>query len=140
MMADEKMPPRETIARDASKLFGSSSPASLYEFAKIHNGSYTDPKLNAEMAKILKEAAPETKKESVRGEKQLRDLVDREGFSRSTSGKLSSKGGGGGMKPDTDITASRKLPKMAKGGMVKSSASKRGDGCAQRGHTKGRMV
>lgn len=48
-------------------------------------------------------------------------------------------GGGGGMKPDTDITASKKLPKMAKGGSV-SSASKRADGCAQRGKTKGRMV
>lgn len=48
-------------------------------------------------------------------------------------------GGGGGMKPDTDITASRKLPKMAKGGAV-GSASKRADGCAQRGKTKGRMV
>jgi hypothetical protein len=30
--------------------------------------------------------------------------------------------------------------KMAKGGSVKSSASKRADGCAQRGKTKGRMV
>jgi hypothetical protein len=30
--------------------------------------------------------------------------------------------------------------KMKKGGMVKSSASKRADGCAQRGKTKGRMV
>jgi hypothetical protein len=29
---------------------------------------------------------------------------------------------------------------MKKGGMVKSSASKRADGCAQRGNTKGRMV
>ena len=48
-------------------------------------------------------------------------------------------GGGGGMKPDTDITASKKLPKMAKGGSVKS-ASKRADGCAMRGKTKGRMV
>jgi hypothetical protein len=48
-------------------------------------------------------------------------------------------GGGGGMKPDTDITASKKLPKMAKGGSVKS-ASKRADGCAQRGKTKGRMI
>ena len=48
-------------------------------------------------------------------------------------------GGGGGMKPDTDITASKKLPKMAKGGSV-SSASKRADGCAMRGKTKGRMV
>lgn len=33
-----------------------------------------------------------------------------------------------------------KVKKMAKGGSVKSSASKRGDGCAQRGKTKGRMV
>lgn len=31
-------------------------------------------------------------------------------------------------------------PKMAKGGAVKSSASKRADGIAQRGKTKGRMV
>lgn len=30
--------------------------------------------------------------------------------------------------------------RKAKGGMVKSSASKRADGCAQRGKTKGRMV
>ena len=48
-------------------------------------------------------------------------------------------GGGGGMKPDTDITASKKLPKMAKGGSV-GSASKRADGVATRGKTRGRMV
>jgi hypothetical protein len=30
--------------------------------------------------------------------------------------------------------------KMAKGGSVRSSASRRGDGIAQRGKTKGRMV
>ena len=30
--------------------------------------------------------------------------------------------------------------KMAKGGVVKSSASSRADGCAMRGKTKGRMV
>ena len=30
--------------------------------------------------------------------------------------------------------------KKAKGGMVKSSASKRADGCAQRGKTRGKMV
>ena len=32
------------------------------------------------------------------------------------------------------------VKKMAKGGAVKSSASKRADGCAQRGKTKGRMI
>jgi hypothetical protein len=34
----------------------------------------------------------------------------------------------------------RKAMGMKSGGMVKSSASKRADGCAQRGKTKGRMV
>lgn len=34
----------------------------------------------------------------------------------------------------------KKASGMKKGGMVKSSASKRADGCAQRGKTKGRMV
>ena len=48
-------------------------------------------------------------------------------------------GGGGGLKPDTDITSTKKLPKMAKGGSV-SSASKRADGCAIRGKTKGKMI
>jgi hypothetical protein len=33
-----------------------------------------------------------------------------------------------------------KAPRMKKGGMVKSSASKRADGCAKKGKTKGRMV
>lgn len=32
------------------------------------------------------------------------------------------------------------VKKMAKGGSVKSSASRRGDGCAQRGKTRGRMI
>jgi hypothetical protein len=35
---------------------------------------------------------------------------------------------------------SRPVQKKAKGGAIKSSASKRADGCAIRGKTKGRMV
>jgi Skp family chaperone for outer membrane proteins len=35
---------------------------------------------------------------------------------------------------------SRPVQKKAKGGVIKSSASKRADGCAIRGKTKGRMV
>ncbi len=53
--------------------------------------------------------------------------------------RMPGSGGAGGMKPDTDITASKKLPKMAKGGSV-SSASKRADGIATKGKTKGRVV
>ena len=53
--------------------------------------------------------------------------------------RMPGSGGAGGMKPDTDITASKKLPKMAKGGSV-SSASKRADGIATKGKTRGRIV
>ena len=47
-----------------------------------------------------------------------------------------------GMSP-TRMSALQNVPQGAalkKGGSVKSSASKRGDGCAQRGKTKGRIV
>jgi hypothetical protein len=43
------------------------------------------------------------------------------------------------MTPVEEATATAK-PAMKKGGMVKSSASKRADGCAVRGKTRGKMV
>jgi hypothetical protein len=49
-------------------------------------------------------------------------------------------GGGGGMFPDTERVPGKKQLKMKKGGMVKSSASKRADGIAKTGKTKGRVV
>lgn len=48
-------------------------------------------------------------------------------------------GGGGGAMPDIDKLGKNPL-NMEKGGSVKSSASKRADGCAMRGKTRGRMV
>jgi hypothetical protein len=41
---------------------------------------------------------------------------------------------------DAKTAASKDTEKKAKGGAIKSSASRRGDGIAQRGKTKGRMV
>jgi hypothetical protein len=50
-------------------------------------------------------------------------------------------GGGGGMNPiDLERVPGKRPLKMKVGGSVKSSASKRADGCAKRGKTKGRMV
>ena len=45
-------------------------------------------------------------------------------------------GGGGGMVPDTERVPGKRPLKMKKGGMVKSSASKRADGVAIKGKTK----
>ena len=47
----------------------------------------------------------------------------------------------GPMKIAPKMMAPKKKPDgMKKGGMVRSSASKRADGCAQRGKTRGKMV
>lgn len=47
---------------------------------------------------------------------------------------------GVGIKFGTHFKKGGKCQKMAKGGSVKSSASKRADGCASKGKTKGKMV
>ena len=44
------------------------------------------------------------------------------------------------MSPDGRTGGMGPLKKMAKGGSVKSSASRRADGCATKGKTKGRMT
>jgi hypothetical protein len=46
----------------------------------------------------------------------------------------------GGYDPEENMKRGGKVKCMAKGGSVKSSASRRADGCAIRGKTKGRMV
>jgi hypothetical protein len=59
----------------------------------------------------------------------------------STGGGRGGMGGGGGMNPiDLERVPGKRPLKMKAGGMVKSSASKRADGIAIRGKTKGRMV
>jgi hypothetical protein len=49
-------------------------------------------------------------------------------------------GGGGGMNPIDLERVPGKRPLMKKGGSVKSSASKRADGIAKKGKTRGKMV
>jgi hypothetical protein len=69
-------------------------------------------------------------------EKGLRDIFERVEKKQRSSG---ARGGGGGMNPaDIEKVPGKKPLKMKSGGMA--SASKRADGCAQRGKTKGRMV
>jgi hypothetical protein len=58
-------------------------------------------------------------------------------------GKMTERLGGsrvGFTVPDISNRKGGVIKKMAKGGSVKSSASKRADGCATKGKTKGRMV
>ena len=69
----------------------------------------------------------------------LKRLLEKAEKARSSSPRGSA--GGGGMNPtDIEKVPGKRPMKMEKGGMVKSSASKRADGIATKGKTKGRMV
>jgi hypothetical protein len=62
--------------------------------------------------------------------------MEKRGKSRGGGG-----GGGGGMNPiDLERLPGKRPLKMKAGGSVKSSASKRADGIAKKGKTRGRMV
>jgi hypothetical protein len=62
-------------------------------------------------------------------EEELQKKYDRPGYNRDQAEKA-----------EAAATLKRESRGMKKGGVVKSSASKRADGCAQRGKTRGRMM
>ena len=62
-------------------------------------------------------------------EEELQKKYDRPGYNRDQAEKA-----------EAAATLKRESRGMKKGGVVKSSASKRADGCAQRGKTRGKMV
>lgn len=102
-----------------------------------------NPKFNPEKAAEFRMAL-ETEKEANRVLKEMKrdQAIDKarefvkEG--KSAFEPKSTGGGGGGM--GSNKLSSRDLTKNYKVGGKISSASKRADGCAQRGKTKGRMV
>jgi hypothetical protein len=102
-----------------------------------------NPKVNPEKAAEFRMAL-ETEKEANRVLKEMkRDQAIEKAREFVKEGKSafepkSTGGGGGGM--GSNKLSSRDLTKNYKAGGKVSSASKRADGCAQRGKTKGRMV
>jgi hypothetical protein len=74
-------------------------------------------------------------------ESRLKRIFDKVEKSRSSSGSRGGMGGGGGMNPiDLERVPGKRPLKMKVGGSVKSSASKRADGIAKKGKTRGKMV
>jgi hypothetical protein len=105
---------RRQVIEGQAKKFG----LPIKDFAGILRNSYLDPKMNAEIEKIANENK-----------------------SSSSSGRSGSRGsaGGGGMNPaDIEKVPGKRQLKFKSGGSV--SASKRADGCAVKGKTKGKMV
>ena len=135
-MVNPKMDKKyDGIAVTAKPSMGSASKRALEEMKNMQYKEFKDPLKDnlgerRELEKLLK-SEDTIKKENL-------SIIDR--LKKAIGRGRGSVGGGGGMFPDTERVPGKKQLKMKKGGMVKSSASKRADGIAKKGKTKGRMV
>jgi hypothetical protein len=94
--------------------------------SKMNLGSWMQPSVDADGNPLKKAPAKPPKKEKSKG---------------GSGGRGSAGGGSGGMSPiDIEKVPGKRPLKMKKGGSVKSSASKRADGIAKKGKTRGKMV
>ncbi len=116
-------------------------------------------KYDADMKKYAKEMEANEKKANARAQKAgyptaeaeekalrqkaIEDLTNKKGTNLNKEADRAIRGGaaGGGGGSMTDPMERKTKPyNKARGGIIKSSASKRADGCAIKGKTKGRMV
>lgn len=109
------------------------------EFLKLQQQEFKDSLAKSKadtLGKIkeLKGVSPQVQGELKRLENSFNKLTNQINNLTPKGG-----GGGGGMFPDTEKVPGKRPLKMKKGGMV-SSASKRADGVAMKGKTKGRFV
>jgi len=113
-------------------------------------------KYDADMKKYAKEMEANEKKANARAQKAgyptaeaeekalrqkaIEDLTNKKGTNLNKEAVRAIRGGAAGSGLDIEGKTGRNVkPKLRAGGMV-SSASKRADGCAIKGKTKGRMV
>ena len=134
--------------------------------SKMNLGSWMQPSVDADGNPLKKAPAKPPKKDKVFSKTQenqilkalnamdkdlgidklddkkgLKRIFDKVEKSRSSSGSRGGMGGGGGMNPiDLERVPGKRPLKMKKGGSIKSSASKRADGIAKKGKTRGKMV
>ena len=114
-------------------------------------------KYDADMKKYAKEMEANEKKANARAQKAgyptaeaeekalrqkaIEDLTNKKGTNLNKEADRAIRGGAAGSGLDIEGKTGRNVkPKLRAGGMIKSSASKRADGCAIKGKTKGKMV
>jgi hypothetical protein len=84
--------------------------------------------------------AAEAEEKALR-QKAIEDLTNKKGTNLNKEADRAIRGGAAGSGLDIEGKTGRNIkPKLKAGGMVRSSASKRADGCAIKGKTKGKMV
>ena len=126
----------EALKKDEAK----QAPAALPPLKKP--ASKTEPKTPEPKVWSSPRAKPETtttRIEPVMGKEPDKPYKSSSTRIEPTMGRGGGGGMGGTLSPGTSPKSLRREPTFSSGGAVKS-ASKRADGCAQRGFTKGRMV
>ena len=112
-------------------------------------GSWMQPSVDADGNPLKKAPAkpPKKDREGKKGLMTASEARERTDNARALNKSIQSSarsgggGGGGGMNPiDLERVPGKRPLKMKKGGSVKSSASKRADGIAKKGKTRGKMV
>lgn len=119
---------------------GGMSLEEMYPEAKITRAGPQPKPVEAPPKSILEEAMREVKEEGYKKASKKAELAPYEHKAekfQSPKSKGSSRGGAGG--GGGIIPLDKRTPYFKKGGKV-SSASKRADGCAVKGKTKGKMV
>jgi hypothetical protein len=107
--------------------------------ARYERSIYTDPDPKESRRSEEKEERRRADERSLAPYEQKAAEMEKRGKSRG--GRGGGGGGGGGMNPiDLERVPGKRPLKMKKGGSVKSSASKRADGIAKKGKTRGKMV
>ena len=110
------------------------------------DGGYVDitdrDRILARANKVADKAIEKAANEQKSGSEARKDASEaREKFLRRAGNIGRGSAGGGGMNPtDIEKVPGKRQLKMKSGGSVKSSASKRADGCAVRGKTRGKMA
>jgi hypothetical protein len=137
-MVNPKMDKKyDGIAVTAKPSMGSASKRALEEMKNMQYKEFKDPLKDnlgerRELEKLLN-SEDKIKKENLSIIDRLKKAIGR--------GRGGGGGGGGGMNPiDLERVPGKRPLKMKKGGSVKSSASKRADGIAVKGKTRGKMV
>jgi hypothetical protein len=122
--------------------------------SKMNLGSWMQPSVDADgnpLKKALRQAFKaidlEKDREGKKGLMTASEARERTDNARALNKSIQSSarsgggGGGGGMNPiDLERVPGKRPLKMKKGGSVKSSASKRADGIAKKGKTRGKIV
>ena len=107
--------------------------------ARYERSIYTDPDPKESRRSEEKEERRRADERSLAPYEQKAAEMEKRGKSRG--GRGGGGGGGGGMNPiDLERVPGKRPLKMKKGGSVNSSASKRADGIAKKGKTRGKMV